>query len=363
MPYMVQIKWFKKQTNMKIFYTSIILFLSLSLSAQITFTNDNLAPEGTTFYFSKDTIPDASIEIGEPGADKVWDFTALIEHELDTMVFSLPDWTPYPDSFPDANFAIESVDDSGYVYMVRNDEMFKAIGVVGLFGDFGVLSAGIDPEEIVYDFPVQYGNSRDESFSIQITLESNEVLVDSVRIKKDTDKNVMVDAWGSLILPMGTYQTLRIKDHRTEYDSTWALIFGNWTLISSEENEKISYSWLTNDPTIGYELVTLKYNAENQTVSRLNFLNSTPVGMEEIIAMKTAFAFPNPTLGKLSIEFEDAVKGSIQIYNLRGKLLLQMPVDGNVFETDLSAAEAGTYFYRVFNEDGKAIYGGKLIKQ
>jgi len=348
---------------MKILYTSIILLLSLSLSAQITFTNDDLAPEGTTFYFSKDTIPDASIDIGAPGPDKVWDFSALIEHELDTIVFSLPDWTPYPDSFPDANFAIESVDDSGYVYMIRNDEIFKAIGVVGLFGDFGVQSAAIDPEEIVYDFPEQFGNSRDESFSIQITLESDEVLVDSVRIKKDTEKNVMIDAWGSMILPMGTYQTLRIKDQRTEYDSTWALIFGNWTLISSEENEKITYSWLTNDPAIGYELVSLKYDTENQMVGKVNFLNSTPVGTDEIALLHEAFLFPNPTVGKLSFEFESVVKGNLKIYNSQGKLVMTSPVDGFAFETDLSAAKAGTYFYRIFNKDGKAIYGGKIIKQ
>lgn len=346
----------------KILFLFLILIFTSGLNAQITFTNNELAPEGTTFLISSDTVPGPNITIGAPGPDKLWDFSSAVEHEVDTFKFELPDWTPYPDVFPDANFAIEAVGDSNFVFLIRNDDEFSAIGVVGNFQDFGLLSAPIEPKEIIYDFPMQYGKTWDETFSIETTVESTTTGIDSLRIKMDTEKNTFVDAWGTMDLPLGSFATIRVKELRVVCDSNWAKIFGSWVLVSSGVDESTTYYWLTDDPTIGYTLVSLDYDTDNQTVDELNFINATPVGIEKKTQLVTK-VFPNPTSGKVYFSFENVFAGEINIYDLQGQIISQLQLNSQFIELDISAFNAGVYIYQIFDENGISLAGGKLLKK
>ena len=340
----------------------LVMLLSVNLLAQIEFTNEDLAPEGTTFYISGDTIPNQNISIGIPGPDRTWDFSNLIEHDVDTIIFNLPDWTPYPDEFPDANFAIESLSDLGFVYLIRNDDEFSGIGAVGPFEEFGILSAPLEPKEIVYDFPEQYGNSRDEIFSIEVTVETSTPWIDSIRIKKATEKNSFVDAWGTMILPLGTFETIRVKEARHEYDTIWGKSFGNWVLISSEEREKTTYIWLTDNPTIGYTLVSLDYNTDNFEVKGVDFINVIPVGIVKETITQTK-AFPNPAFNFINIEFENINQGSLSIFDISGNKIEQKFITSNNHLTlNLSNYKSGLYFYLITTTEGEISGRGKFIK-
>lgn len=128
------------------------------LNAQITFTNNDLAQPGTTFHFSTDTLVSNIILPGDPGINKTWDYTALVKHEVYDIGFVLPSWTPYPDEFPESNFAayISDADGDAYAFFTRNDDELSAIGLVGNYDDFGLFAVEIEPKEIYFDFPVQY---------------------------------------------------------------------------------------------------------------------------------------------------------------------------------------------------------------
>lgn len=340
----------------------LILILGFSLNAQIEFTNNDLAPEGTTFYISNDTIPDSGISIGMPGPNSSWDFTALVEHYVDTIIFELPDWTPYPDDFPDANFAIESVSDSGFIYFIRNDDEFSGIGAVGPFQDFGILSAPVEPKEIVYDFPEQYGNSRDETYSIEVTVASSTPGVDSARIKKDTDKNSFVDAWGTMTLALGTYETIRVKEVRTEYDSIWAKTFLGWMLLSTDEVEKTSYSWLTDDPSIGYTLVSLRYNTEIMEIISVDYINTLPVAIvkREVAEAKV---FPNPASTFINFDLENIHNAKLSIFDISGKMLDCKTVSSSKLRLSITNYKSGVYFYTITVDNEDKTYKGTFIKK
>ncbi|PLX10147.1 MAG: hypothetical protein C0598_11040, partial [Marinilabiliales bacterium] len=145
---------------MKIIFTlCLIISFGLITSAQITVTNNDLAPAGTTIYNSIDNSPDDKILPGSPGPNKTWDFITLNQDDIDTLVFMLPSWTPYPDNFAEANFAANLVNDGAYAFFIRNDDKLSAIGLVGSYDTYENVSVPVSPEEIYIDFPVQFGQT------------------------------------------------------------------------------------------------------------------------------------------------------------------------------------------------------------
>jgi hypothetical protein len=74
-------------------------------------------------------------------------------------------------------------------------------------------------------------------------------------------------------------------------------------------------------------------------------------------------AFPNPTAGKVSLEFSDpAPAGVFEIYNMLGeKIMVQEFSGNNRFEFDLSSQPKGIYFIHVWN--GEKVGVQRISKQ
>ena len=344
---------------MKKLFTLILSTIILGAYAQITVTNQDVAPAGTTFFTKIDTVAPEGISPGLPGANRVWDFTTLDGDYIDTLKFLLPSETPYADLFPEANFAGQLVDDNAFAYFIRNDDEFSAIGLVGSDMGYDEVSLPVDPKEIYMDFPVQYGNSRDENFSVSARLESNDPPADSIRFNQTTDKSTMVDAWGTLNLAIGSYDVLRIKESRTVYDSVWAHLFGFWTLVSNDVSNSTTYKWITNDVNLGYYLVTMDYDEENQSVGDVEYMFTAPVGIIEN-NLSDIDIYPNPF--KNNIYFDNTANVSYcKIYDLSGKIVFQQETEGG--KLDLSTLKNGFYVCEFLNENLEPMGRKKIIKE
>ncbi|NOX85239.1 MAG: hypothetical protein GXO86_04635, partial [Chlorobi bacterium] len=117
----------------------IITFFLLALIAfsygQIVMTNDDVAPAGTAIFLANDTLPAEEIVPGDAGADKSWNFSNVTAHTIDTIYFILPSSTPYDNEFPEANFALNFVADSSFIYTIRDENKLSMIGMAGLTED------------------------------------------------------------------------------------------------------------------------------------------------------------------------------------------------------------------------------------
>lgn len=348
---------------MKKNYILFVMLLAFSsLSAQITFTNDNLAPAGVTFTLSTDTLVSATITPGEAGTNKTWDFTSLVAHTEDQIAFMLPAWTPYPDAFPNANFAaFSSGDGDAYAFFNRSDDEFSAIGLVGSYDEFGLFEVALQPKEIYLDFPVQYQDNREEDFYFEVNLGNIMDPFDSIRFKQSTHKVSLVDAWGNMTLALGSYEVLRVKEDRVVRDSVWGKTFGFWSLLSAESDSYTDYQWITNDPAIGYTLVDMDYDEQSQTVNSVDFMNTFPVGVKEekISVFKI---FPNPATDVINISLDNNTKVEISIYNSQSQLLINSSLN-NGTEINISELSSGLYFFNVINEKGEILETGKFIKK
>ena len=62
---------------------------------------------------------------------------------------------------------------------------------------------------------------------------------------------------------------------------------------------------------------------------------------------------PNPTTGKLNINYSEKFNGSINLYNLSGqKILSQLVIGNNINNIDISNEQTGLYFMQIVSENG-----------
>ncbi len=345
----------------KLTATLLTALLAVVMQAQIVITSDNIAPIGTTIVTANDTTPDATIVPGNAGENQTWDFSALHEHFYDTIYTVSPASTPNPDLFPDANYAIQNISDNDtmYGYMIKNSDYMSLLGFTGNFTDTGdLIVITIVPEEVIFDFPMQYGNHRDESFYYEIVVAGGGSGIDSIKYKQTTEKSIDVDAWGTITTPSGTFDALRRKTVSNITDSTWILFFGTWTLISNDTSSTTSYDWHSNQIDPGYTLMSM--DIEEGQVTNVDFLIGSYVGIKESVTQKLKI-YPNPAKNSAFFETAEFIKGKMTVYTVSGNKIFEKEVTGKKFKIDVSQLKPGNYFVTVTgNSDKRLHYSGKL---
>jgi len=94
-------------------------------------------------------------------------------------------------------------------------------------------------------------------------------------------------------------------------------------------------------------------------VGKIVVLNST--GIENNLKTEQVKAFPNPSEGLVQVNFGELSVDQVEVYNLVGQQVFTEAVNGQSQITmNLEALPAGSYFYRVIEND-KTIVTKKLI--
>ena len=342
----------------------ILLSLAITSFGQIIINNDDIAPVGTTVYMSNDTVPEAGIVPGDAGANKTWDFSSVKEHTIDTIDLVLPASTPYADEFPESNFAMKFSGDSMFLFMERSDDKLARTGMAFTLSNEDPMMWHFEPEDILLDFPVAYENNYSEDYVVDYTIASPQPGADSVRVKSDIAKETNIDAWGTLIIPMGTFDVLRQRVDEISTDSIFAKVLGNWMFISEASDTSISYSWWTDDVAVGFSLFSIDVvPATGEVDGSVSFMNTFPVGWFENNMIENS-VFPNPVSNVLNIEFEEAQNGELIIINQFGQLVGKEKLSGQSrVQFNMSALPAGLYLFTLRNASGKVVSNGKLLKR
>lgn len=196
-----------------------IMLMSIGSFAQIIVDSDDVVSIGDTRYLATDDSPDASIAPGNAGANQTWDFSALNAESIETAEFLDPTGTPYATDFPDATLAFPI--DVGYGYLVNSANGLTLLG-------FGFGGEAIQLNEVWAEWPMEYENTFGWELNIDTIVENTFLPfpgADILRVKKDTANTSEVDAWGSLTIPMGTFEALRVKKTASTIDTIWYKAF------------------------------------------------------------------------------------------------------------------------------------------
>lgn len=238
--------------------------------AQPTITSaDLLGLIGTSQLVEIDSSATITVDVGNPGANQTWDYRAL---EIDPIQFGFeylaPAATPFADAFPGANFVqkfdveLDEGDFELYNYSMVSPSMFVNLGQASSF------SAPFDTTFITYDdddvapLPLTFGTEW-----TSVSADTSGLLPAFGFITVDTTVNV-VDAWGTVRLPAGDFQTLRIRSDTKEMQQTIAA----GQVIFSETTTRIGYSWVSADEFLVAEVESEDGETDPNFTTAISFL-------------------------------------------------------------------------------------------
>ena len=348
-------------------FTITLAFISVNALAQITVTDSDIISVGDIVYQAVDSLPSNSITIGNSGANQTWDFSSLQDMEVDIIEVISPVGTPYENIHPDANMCVEIDDELMYL-----DKSSTGLEMVG-YGDIP-LNMLMIPLPLVYGLSQQNGPNTimDSVFSNMflpdsiapfISLNPTYDQVDSLKITAVITSEFNVDAWGNVTIPLGTFDALRLQVEETSttdfyaYCSSSLGLGGGWysvpaQIFPSETEVANRYQWWSNDPSVKFMLAELEMDSLINNVEFVTFLTTPPTSASNLESVKVN-VYPNPTSKDLMIT-TDLINCSYNLTDVKGSKLSCNEFNNSTV-IDLSTYSSGTYFLKVYTEEGDVI--------
>lgn len=261
---------------------------------------------------------------GGSGPNQTWDFSGF-QFTINATFNSVPvatgiQHTTFPESNNCYKFSPSAFNINFYYYMkVSNSEMDQL---------------GIASDDDVY---INYnGNTRK---MLQFPYTYNTTYTDSYQELEDdapTNMTVTYDAYGTLILPFGT--------------------FTNVIRQKIEENGVTNYKWINTNPF--YYIVETYFETDLITITK-----ATSVLAVDQSSINTFTLAPNPTNGEFKINSSNFTNDhfSIMIYDSTGRLVLKKEVSSDS-EIAITDCAAGLYYAKILDENNNLLCSKKIIK-
>jgi len=335
-----------ESTDSKAVILTFILLIQIlftgagSLNAQIVINESfRFTPGDQYISESADT---ANVTEGNSGANVTWNFSAinLLGNELQTE-FVNPNGLPGSSFFPGATLAQQF--DGTYVF--AKDEG-NAVYSMGMYSEELGVRSYTDMQK-VFQYPFSFGNSFSDNYSS--VMEGNEFNVHS-----NGTSVLTADAWGTLILPSGSFtNSLRVKSVTDNIDTIY---FEGSSIVSV--SQITNYSWYVSGskaPVLNITYIRTPFS----NLKTVSYVHATPTSISDPqneIAEKFTLGqnFPNPFNPSTKINFSIAKSGqvSLKVYDMTGKevaVLANEFYNAGNYTADFDAASltSGTYFYKL----------------
>ena len=292
--------------------------------------------------FSFDLIDATGFDTGPTGADVVWDFSGVTSVSSFTEDFVSPSETPYEDMFPGATIAVQSAAGNYAFYGCTASEMSNYGGA-----NSGTVAYYDDPE-VFFEFPLHYGDSYSDDF--------HSSFYSGVDIDRSGSASGIVDGYGTLVLPSGTYyNVLRVKVHEDYSDVNTD--FGITINYLADD-----YYWFMEGNTLAlfeYFDITIDYPTPTETeVAHLNTNITTGVNDH---ANELLTVFPNPAAENIFIRNAGFAAQNITVTDISGRTVYSEAIpEEKLFRVDVSSFASGIYTVAVQTDTG--VITGKFLK-
>ncbi|CAN5290303.1 hypothetical protein BH09BAC5_BH09BAC5_22800 [soil metagenome] len=321
------------------------------LTAQVALTNPvhGISVGNINNSYAADTV---GVQAGSAGTSQTWNMSNLvIGSTLYTATYVTPASTPYGSSFSTSNLAVS--DGSGtYGYYITGSTSLSLSGVAN-----ASTTIPYQNTEVSMVYPFGYSSNITDNFSS--TYVSN-----SINVIRTGTIAVSADGTGTLILPSGSYNVLRVK--------TVQLFTDSFVGLYSAQYNFVTYAWYSG--TERFPLVN--FNQMSITLmSSTTYSESVQVNSQVVMGIENAGKptvdlnlFPNPATDHAQLNFSVTENQSIaiQVTDLSGRIVSTIERGeintGNYTETiDVSTLPKGIYLVNILGE--KSIATQKLIVQ
>jgi hypothetical protein len=336
---------------------TILLFVALlcsSAMSQITVTSTDIQTiyaAGKSWRTLGAYNLSITMNLGTPSSSsQSWQLPTVTYTDTIRLDNMLPSATPYASRFPRATHVQRATQKTG-------DTTTTAYSFARITAD-SLLSLGyairtqsprsdttiFEPQSVLqFMFPIQLGKSFTRKDSISIFAGSY-ILQRTV---------TTCDAFGSLVTPAGTFQTLRTKE--VSYSETWF----SGALYSKDSS--MSIGWFTKEGYLFNAEPKDKYQSSgSQLISNVSYvipLGATRVeGQSPVIPAEYTLQqnYPNPFNPSTNIRFSVAQAGhvSLKVYNVLGvevASIVNEQKEAGTFTVNWNAAglSSGIYLYRL----------------
>lgn len=306
-----------------------VLLMHGSLSyAQITITQSGMPVPGDTLRKSI-ALNTAPFDFAETGAGYTWEFAGLLPSSQTIDTFVMVTETPviyWPFFLLSANLAsplgsspIEQIPlDDLYNFYNNSNNRYTDVG-------FAATALGIplpfkfDQPDVLYEFPVNYGNVDSSQSGLQFEIPGQAYLmIDRQRVNT-------VDGWGTLRTPYGTFEVLRIRSEVVEYDSIYIDSLGVGFPVNLAYTE---YKWMSSDGKI--PLLKATESLLGTVAEYRDSIRDLTVGVREssLAEKSSMFLFPNPVYDMLNVRFfnDDTGMKQMIIFGMHGRQYLSLDI-------------------------------------
>jgi hypothetical protein len=344
---------------------SIFALMSFgAVTAQITITQADVAPLGYVIFRGTDTTYTETL-IGPGGTGMSWDFSGIVDDEGDTLAISDPTVLPSYTNFPSSNIAI--INGGGTAYGILNSSSLNIIGQTAIVAGTDIV-VDVNPAEIIANFPANYADSYFNSSRAFGEFPFTATGIDSARVISLKEKQVDVDAWGSLIIPFGTFNVIRVKEEIVQFDTIDIhttgfppFIPGAWTNFQVDETHTTHYSFWANG--IGFPVMEIDSIHATGEVNVTWVLQTPQVGIKEQVASTNSMVYPNPAKDLVTIKLSQNISATIEVTDVLGKQVKTLNNQKIASTLNVADLMEGIYVYKVTYANGKAESGRFVISK
>lgn len=340
----------------KLYFGTFFTLAAAALIAQPTIEFEDFGLEyGTQVSLRGSSGP---IAVGESGEDQTWDYSGLNPSGNITLrIHTIQELggQPAAESYPTATHVFQpfNLNTTDVDYKRYGDGVFEMLGIhynpnQSFTPDLIDFS---DPFTIV-EFPLTYGSTFSDTYAHEQS-NSFEAYIETGEF------TATVDAWGTLILPSGTFENVL----RLRYDNV-----GEFTTVqqSSGNEETVSftetmYAYYT--PGIPSPLVRRSTRVADGFAG-FNYIQSgyydgTMLSTDDPEPVETTLLYPSPTGDVLQVELElkKATDVRFDVFDMSGKRMLSqnngvLPAGKNTFTLSVAELAAGTYLTVIQTPNG-----------
>lgn len=284
---------------------------------------------GTSDYSSV-AIPSAT------GTAQTWDYSSLSASTQQFERFDAPEdfvspynylFNPLNTSYGRDNYEFSTIPLPGatisaaYDFFKEDLTKFKQIGAGYVINGLPLPFLYTD-EEVIYEFPLAYNNTSTDSYKYGLPIPSIGYYGQS-----GTRTNV-VDGWGTLTTPYGSFQTIRVKSTIDATDT----IYNSSLMLGGNISRPLrhEYKWLTNGKKIPLLKIETTMISGNEAVTAVRYIDSLrndvpQVGIEELAAINlNTVVFPNPCTDEFTVAYQLPATSDVKITltDMVGKVLV-----------------------------------------
>jgi hypothetical protein len=320
----------------------MLLGLALCSTAQITINRSDIGNlVGATVILANDSTDLDLLSPGLAGAERTWNLTGIGSDYTDSTLYSSPEETPCFENFPTATLV--TFDADSYTYLYDDNNVMEELGICDPSISPDPFSIPYTPSIKILTFPSTYHTTY--SGQTKIRMQSAFMPpMDSIRIDMYGYYTSIIDGWGTVITPAGSYSALRQKNITYITDSSYIYIDGyGWMFNDVSYDSVIGYKWLSqNNPFIAEIITNFSGN-----VTSANYLLNPTLGLNDTPNNQTSFTvYPNPAKNKITITGNGNLQSEmiVSIYNIQGEQVLpNIYYDQNAVEIDISSLVKGIY--------------------